>query len=278
MIQISLEGQVAIVTGGSTGIGKAIVSTLAEAGAEVVIVDRDKEKGEPLAAQHRNNGREMAFLEMDLYNTSNFNQVVNFTNEQFGRIDLLVNCAGIYPSKPAFSVTEEEWNRVLDLNLKAPFFLAQEAARYMMNNHIKGSIINIASTAATMARPGVAHYCSSKAGLVMLTRVLALEWAQYGIRVNSVCPGLVETEALMATLTTPELQKEHEEKISKAPLMRAADPDEIARGVLYFADSKSAGFITGQSLYIDGGYTAGQTFSAFKDIVIANSTNSGLLK
>jgi NAD(P)-dependent dehydrogenase (short-subunit alcohol dehydrogenase family) len=271
MIQISLEGQVAIVTGGSTGIGKAIAGTLIEAGGKVIIVDRDREKGESWINQHQNYEKDLAFLEMDLYKISDFKQVVDFANQQFGRIDLLVNCAGIYPSQPAFSVTEEDWNRVLDLNLKVPFFLAQQVGAYMVNEHIKGSIINIASTAATMARPGVAHYCSSKAGLVMLTRVLALEWAQYGIRVNSVCPGLVETETLMTTLTTSAVRKEHEEKISKIPLMRAADPEEIAKGVLYFADNKSASFITGQTLYIDGGYTAGQTFSAFKDIDAASS-------
>lgn len=266
MIVISLEGQAAIVTGGSAGIGKAIVNTLIEAGAKVMIIDKDKENGELLAASHQENGKNAAFLELDLYNTSSYEQAIDFTLQQFGRIDLLVNCAGVYPTQPALSVTEKDWDRVFDLNLKAPFFMAQKAAEWMAQKKVKGSIINIASTAATMARPGVAHYCASKAGVVMMTRVLALEWAQYGIRVNAVCPGLVETDTLMATLTTPELQREHKEKISKAPLQRAAEPEEIARGVLYFADNKSASFITGQALYIDGGYTAGQTFSTFKGI------------
>lgn len=267
LIDVSLKGQTAIVTGGSNGIGEAVANTLMKAGANVLVVDREQPQKGKWSVSSSQTDAQVDFFLMNLYETEKLKQIVAYADEQFGRIDLLVNCAGIYPSQPALTITEGHWNRVLDLNLKVPFFLAQAVADYMIERQIKGSIINIASTAAAMARPGVAHYCSSKAGLVMLTRVLALEWAQHGIRVNAVCPGLVETEALLASLTTQDLQKEHQEKISKAPLMRAAKPEEIAQSVLFFADNAAAGFITGQAFYIDGGYTAGQTFTTFKDIL-----------
>lgn len=263
-MQVMLNGQVAIVTGGSTGIGAAIVKAFIAAGAKVVIVDRDQEKGSKLV---REVGENATFLAKDLYKISELFEIVEFAHQTFGRIDCLVNCAGMYPSQPALNITEQDWERVIDLNLKVPFFLSKAVVQYMIKLGIKGSIVNISSTSALMARPGVVHYCSSKAGLAMQTRVLALEWAQYDIRVNAVSPGLVETDTLLASLITPELQKEHQEKLAKAPLQRAADPMEIAMGVLYFADNQSAGFITGQSLYIDGGYTAGQTFEAFKKMV-----------
>lgn len=259
-MQVNLHDQVAIVTGGSAGIGAAIVKAFIAAGAKVIIVDREQEKGKKLV---RESGENAAFLAKDLYKISELPEIVEFAHQTFGRIDCLVNCAGMYPSQPALMITENDWDRVIDLNLKVPFFLSQTVVQYMIQYGIKGSIVNISSTAALMARPGVVHYCASKAGLAMQIRVLALEWAQYGIRVNAVSPGLVETDTLLASLTTPELQKEHQEKIAKAPLQRAAEPAEIAMGVLYFADNQSAGFITGQSLYIDGGYTAGQTFASF---------------
>jgi NAD(P)-dependent dehydrogenase (short-subunit alcohol dehydrogenase family) len=143
------------------------------------------------------------------------------------------------------------------------FFLNQAIARTMIEKKISGSLINITSTASEVARPGVVHYCSSKAGVKMMTQVLALELAPYNIRVNAVGPGLVETETLMNTLTTEKAVKEHEEKLSYSPLQRAAGVEEIADGVLYFASSKSS-YVTGQTLLIDGGYSAGRIFKSLQ--------------
>lgn len=224
-MQVNLNGQVAIVTGGSAGIGEVIVKAFVSAGAKVVIIDLNQEKGNKLV---REIGGEAVFMAKDLYRISELTEIVEFAHQSFGRIDCLVNCAGMYPSQPALTITEQDWDGIIDLNLKVPFFLSQAVVQYMIQHRIKGAIVNISSTAAIMARPGVVHYCSSKAGLAMQTRVLALEWAQHGIRVNAISPGLVETDTLLASLTTPELQNEHLEKLSKTPLLRAAEPIEIA--------------------------------------------------
>ncbi len=264
MMADSLKDKAAIVTGGSSGIGSATVKWLLEAGMKVAIVDVDKRKAETLQKAGARSDH-LVFVEQDLLQFSSLDHVVRTVDDHFGRIDLLVNCAGIFPFKPVLDMAEEEWDNVLDLNLKAPVFLSKVVANYMIQRGIKGSIIHIASTAATMPRAGTAHYAVSKAGLVMLTRVLALEWASYGIRVNAVCPGVVETETLMSSLVTNKLREEHREKISKIPLSRAAHPDEIAKSVLYLADDEFAGFITGQAVTIDGGYTAGQVYKTWLD-------------
>ncbi|MFB5192546.1 SDR family NAD(P)-dependent oxidoreductase [Alicyclobacillus fastidiosus] len=256
MPRAGFERKVAVVTGGSQGIGSAITQALLASGATVVCIDRVK----PEVAEGA-----VHFAEADLYDSQAIEYVVEETVRQFDHIDILVNCAGIYPSKPAIAIDEAEWDAVLDLNLKAPFLLCRAVAKTMIQRHIPGSIVNIASTAAQSARPGVAHYASSKAGLVMLTRVLALEWAPYQIRVNAVCPGLVETDTLMKSLSTPTLMEEHREKAAKIPLGRAAKPGEIAEAVLNFVDPATSSYTTGQALFIDGGYTAGQTFATFKE-------------
>lgn len=258
MIRDGIANKVAVVTGAHQGIGKSIADEMIAAGAFVIAVDRTK----PSTASKSSDA--VSFIQANLYDTSNIDKVVEEMFELFGRIDILVNCAGIYPSKPAIAITENEWDAVLDLNLKVPFMLNRTVAKEMIRQGMPGSIVNIASTAAQNARPGAAPYCASKAGLVMLTRVLALEWAPYQIRVNAVCPGLVETETLMNTLTTPTLIAEHKEKIAKTPMQRGAKPEEIAEVVLTLADSTRSGYITGQALYVDGGYTAGQTFATFK--------------
>lgn len=263
MIGDSLRDQVAIVTGGSSGIGSAIVKELLSSGMRVVIVDIDKKKAEDSIQQYGTMDK-VAVVELDLTHTSSLQQVTETANKRFGRIDLLVNCAGIFPSKPILLMIEDEWDHVINLNMKAPFFLSQVVARYMIEKKMTGSILNIASTAASMPRAGISHYAASKAGLVMLTRVMALEWAPYGIRVNAVCPGVVETETLKTGLQTERLQKEHEEKISKMPLSRAVLPEEVAKTVLYLADPVYSGSVMGQALHIDGGYTAGQVFTTFR--------------
>jgi NAD(P)-dependent dehydrogenase (short-subunit alcohol dehydrogenase family) len=262
LINESLKDQVAIVTGGYSGIGKAIVSELLEANMKVVLVDNKIENDESeLGTQQQN--QNLAFMNFNLLDTHLLEDIIEYSDKKFGRLDLLVNCAGMYPSSPALKIPETEWDHVMDLNLKAPFFLSKAFAKYLIRNNNGGTIINLASTAASMPRSGISHYATSKAGLVMLTRVLALEWASANIRVNAICPGVVKTNTLMSSLKTEELQKEHEEKISKIPFAREASPNEIAKSVLYLANNEYSGYITGQSIYIDGGYTSGQVFTSF---------------
>ena len=254
-----IRNQVAIVTGGSSGIGKAITQELLEANMKVIVVDIVEPGEDELFKGFKN----VAYIQFDLFNTSSFHEIIDFTNETFGGIDLLINCAGVYPSKPALQIGEDEWDQVIDLNLKVPFLLSKKTANYMIKKKTGGSIINIASSAASMPRPGISHYAASKAGLVMLTRVLALEWAPFSIRVNAICPGVVETDTLLFSLKTEQMYQEHKEKISKIPLARAATPNDITKSVLFLANPAYSGYITGQSIYIDGGYTSGQVYSSF---------------
>lgn len=255
-----------LITGSGAGIGKGIARKFIEEGADVFLVDINEEKLVETKEELQNiagMNQEIFLLSGDLCCSPFRKKVVDQAVLSLGKIDVLVNSAGIYPSKPALEITEKDWDAVLDLNLKAVFFLNQAVAQTMIEKKISGSLINITSTASEVARPGVVHYCSSKAGAKMMTQVLALELAPYNIRVNALGPGLVETETLMKTLTTEKAVKEHEEKLSYSPLQRAAGVEEIASGVLYFASSK-ASYVTGQTLLIDGGYSAGRIFKSLQ--------------
>jgi NAD(P)-dependent dehydrogenase (short-subunit alcohol dehydrogenase family) len=262
MQNLSFENQSVIITGSGSGIGKGIAERFVKAGANVYLVDINEKqltqtKGDLIQLTTFNQNVESAVG--DLRSKAFRKKIIEEASNKLGKIDCLINCAGIYPSKPFLSISEEDWDQVLDLNLKAVFFLNQAAAQTMIENNIKGKIVNISSTASEVARPGVAHYCTSKAGLKMLTQVMALELAPHGIRVNALGPGLVETETLMNTLTTEQAKREHEEKLSYSPMQRAALVDEIVDGVMYFASDFSS-YVTGQTLLIDGGYSAGRVF------------------
>jgi NAD(P)-dependent dehydrogenase (short-subunit alcohol dehydrogenase family) len=153
----------------------------------------------------------------------------------------------------------DEWDRVLGLNLRAPFLLSQAFARHVARAGSPGNAVNIASSAGVVARPGIAHYCASKAGLMMLTKVLAIEWAEHDVRVNAVAPGLVETPGVGELLRSEEGRREHRKKLTRIPMSRIGEPREIAEAVLYLASDASS-YITGHTLFVDGGYSAGHTF------------------
>jgi len=260
MTKYSLQRQSAIITGAASGIGKGIAKAFLEAGASVFLVDVAQEKLAETAKELEHLGQ-VHILSADLRKRGIAAKIMNGALEAYDQVNVLVNCAGIYPSTPALEITEEEWEQVFDLNVKGGFFLAQAAAGSMVRKGIAGRIINITSTASEVARPGVVHYCASKAAAKMLTQVLALEWAPYGIRVNALGPGLVETETVLKTLMSEESQKEHREKLSYCPLQRAALVEEIANGVLFFATEQSS-YVTGQTLLVDGGYSAGRVFQS----------------
>lgn len=248
--------QVAVVTGAASGIGRELVLAMTEAGARVLAVDRD---GRGLEDTCSLVGGVAEPLILDLLEDTAGERVVEGAVGTFGGIDVLVNCAGIFPSSPALELATVEWDLVLGLNLRAPFLLSQAAARHMVGVREGGNIVNVASAAGAIARPGVAHYCSSKAGLIMLTKVLAIEWAEHDIRVNAVAPGLVETPGVEDLLRTEEGRQEHEQKLAKIPLARTGKPQEIAETVIFLA-SDAASFVTGHALFVDGGYSAGHTF------------------
>lgn len=252
-----------IVTGAAAGIGKAIAGEFMASGAKVLLVDYNAQLLAKTCAEF--NSDRVAGLVADMSTAPDVQQeIVQVAVEKFGSLDILVNNAGAYPSKMALDITVADWDKLFDLNVRGYFFMAQQAAKYMIEHTESGNIINISSTASVAARPGVTHYCATKAAVKMMTQGLALEWAKHKIRVNSVAPGLIETEALLASLKTTEEQDEHKEKLSYCPIERAGLGTEIAEAVMFLADNNKAAFITGHVMFVDGGYTAGKLYSTKK--------------
>jgi NAD(P)-dependent dehydrogenase (short-subunit alcohol dehydrogenase family) len=257
MVDLRLDGKAAVVTGAASGIGREIVLSLSEADVRILAVDRDGpnlEKTCSLAGE-----ASTLPLVVDLLEDKAPETITSEAIGAFGRIDVLVNCAGVFPSTPAIRLSTEEWDRVFGINARATFLCAQAAARHMIEMGAPGTIINIASPAGVIARPGAAHYCASKAAVIMLTKALAIEWAEHDIRVNAVAPGLVETAGVEDLLVTEEGRREHKRKIARIPLARTGEPREIADAVIFLA-SDAASFVTGHTLFVDGGYSAGHTF------------------
>ena len=252
-----LAERVAVVTGAASGIGQELVLAMSEAGAIILAVDRDAPELDETCSLV--GSPRVAPLVLDLLEDRTEKRVVEGAVDVFGGIDVLVNCAGVFPSSPALELSSQEWDLVLSLNLRVPFLLSQAIARSMVGAGRAGNIVNVASAAGAIARPGVAHYCASKAALIMLTKVLAIEWAEHDIRVNAVAPGLVETPGVEDLLRTEEGKREHEQKLAKIPLARTGRPREVAETVIFLA-SDTASFVTGHTLFVDGGYSAGHTF------------------
>jgi NAD(P)-dependent dehydrogenase (short-subunit alcohol dehydrogenase family) len=253
-----LRDKVAVVTGAASGIGREISRVLSTAGAKIVAVDRDRTGLEETCSSIENG--EALPLTVDLMEDGAEEGIVERAVGTFGGLDVLVNCAGVFPTSPALKLANEEWDHVLGINLRAPFLCSRAAARWMEGERRPGNIVNIASAAGTIARPGIAHYAASKAALIMLTKVLAIEWAEHDIRVNAVAPGLVETPGVtQGLLDTEGGRQEHLRKLDKIPMARAGEPCEIAEAVLFLASDNSS-FVTGHTLYVDGGYSAGHTF------------------
>jgi NAD(P)-dependent dehydrogenase (short-subunit alcohol dehydrogenase family) len=235
---ISLSGQTAVVTGGARGIGKAIVDRLAEAGATVYATDAAPEPGSDLVALDVTESTAVAALTR---------QVI----EDTGRLDVWVNNAGLYPSQPLLEMTDADWDAVLDVNLKGAFVGAREAARQMVEAGNGGIIINIASVSGYRGRKTLAHYSSSKHGLRGLTRSLAVELGEYGIRSLAIAPTMIVTPGTQAA--TPAGQSGHSTDVySQLPLGRPGVPDDVARVALFCA-SPLAAFMTGSTLAVDAG-------------------------
>lgn len=244
-------------TGAACGLGRAISRGFWTAGSNVLGVDRDREGLSALIDEFGDGRFEAA--EVDLTAENAGQALIEAATSKYGSVDILVNCAGVFPSTPALDISRKEWRDVLGLNLDSCFFCSQALAQYLVAEDRSGSIVNVASAAGIAARPGVAHYSASKAGLMMLTKALALEWAEHGIRVNAVAPGVVETAGVTSRLTTEEAVQEHEKKIARIPLGRPAEIQEVVETVTFIASDRSS-FVTGHTLVVDGGYSVGHTF------------------
>lgn len=249
-----LSGQVAIITGASSGIGRAVAQKFTEHGAKVALAARRQEKLEDLAREITGAGGEILVVPTDVLQKDQIQNLVNETVKKWGKIDILVNNAGVLRMASFLEMPEEDWDLVVDVNLKGQFLVAQAVARVMKENHY-GRIVNTASIASGQQGVGVAmaaHYTASKGGVVALTEAMAIELAPYGILVNALAPGLIETEMTEAIIQD---QQALQGFLSQVPLKRAGKTEEMANVVLFLA-SKENSYMTGSMIVADGGWLA----------------------
>jgi len=249
--KLSLAGRVAIVTGASRGIGRAIALGFAEAGADVVVCSRTLPDLEKVAEEIRALGRRSLAVTADIAIKSEVDNLMQKTVEHFGTIDILVNNAAINVMRPLIELREDGWDKVMNVGLKGYFLCSQAAAKVLIERK-SGNIINMASAAAAKANPTLGAYSISKAGVVMLTRVLAVDLARHNIRVNAIGPSIVRTEFSQPLWSNPDALKSIEAQV---PLGRIAETGDIV-GIALFLSSDLAGYITGQTIYVDGGTMA----------------------
>ena len=246
----SLAGKAALVTGGKRGIGKAIALAFAEAGADVAICSRGVEDGEleATAGEIRKFGRRSLAIQADTNRKSDVDPMVERVMAEFGRVDILVNNAGILVRSSLLDISEEDLDKLLGIDLRAYILCAQAVGRIMVKQK-RGNIINISTQHAFKANPGFGPYGIAKAGVVLLTRVLARELGVYGIRANGIAPGLTRTEFSRATWTNPGLLKEIEGTL---PLGRIGEPEDVAKAALFLASEVSS-YVTGHTILMEGG-------------------------
>jgi NAD(P)-dependent dehydrogenase (short-subunit alcohol dehydrogenase family) len=250
--RFDFSNQVALVTGAARGLGRTMALSLAEAGADVALGLRDRSTGGEVVAEIEALGRRALPLQMDVTRLDEVYGGVDRTVGELGRLDVLVNNAGVGPENPAEDVREDDFDVTVAVNLKGTFFVSQAAGRAMIRQG-GGRIVNLSSQAGFVALPGEAIYCMTKAGVAHLTKCLAIEWGRHGITVNAVAPTFIATPGTAEALEEPEFRADVIERI--AALHRVGEPTEVAGAVLFLA-SPAASLITGETLLIDGGWTA----------------------
>lgn len=252
---MDLKGKVAIITGARRGMGRSHALALAKAGAKVVVSDISEEDCQKVCQEIEKEGGEAMAVKCDVSNKKEVEEMVRKTVEKFGKIDILVNNAGIAQFVPFLEMTEEDWDRTLDINLKGYFLCAQAVAREMVKQK-SGVIINIASVAMGqqgIGFPNIVHYCASKGGIVGMTEALAVELAPYNIRVNTISPGMIETLMIDPLKQDPKMM---EAMLARIPMHRVGKPEEVSNLVLFLASDQSS-YMTGSTVVIDGGWLAG---------------------
>lgn len=249
-----LSGKVAIVTGGTKGLGYGIVMKLAGAGAKVVITSRHQEDCDAVAAEVKELGGEAVGFKTDVQNVDEVNALIQKTVEKYGRLDIMVNNAGVAVTKRLTDMTESEYDRVVDSNLKSVYFGGQAAAKQMIEQGEGGKIINMCSIGGTKGNNQLSTYGASKAGAINLTKSMAWEWGRYGISVNAICPGYVKTALNAEALENPKFK---EKTLKNIPLRRFGTVDEIANLTLFLASDNMCPMIDGAAIIADMGATLG---------------------
>lgn len=244
-----LTGRVAVVTGGTSGIGKEIALALGGSGARVAVAGRDATRGEGAVGELGDAGVEARFVAADVGDPDQATALVEDTAGVWGGVDILVNCAGVGGGRPSLEVTPEDWRRTVDIDLTGPFFASQAMARDCIRRGRGGAIVNVTSISGLLGYAGEAAYGAAKGGLTMLTRVLAVEWATHGIRVNALAPTWFYTPMAKGVLDDPGLLAE---KLRSIPLGRPGQVQD-AHGAALFLASEASAFVTGQVLCVDGG-------------------------
>ena len=253
----NVDGRVAMVTGAGQGIGRGIALRLAREGFDVAVLDVNGETARAVSDEVEAMGQRAMTLVVDLYDVPAIGEAVDRLVRGWGRVDVLVNNAGTVPIKPLMEITEVDWDRVLDLNLKATFFCLQAVGRVMMAQH-SGCIVNMTSISGLGPRPDQTHYAAAKAGVISLTLSAALTFAPYGITVNAVCPGIVDTPLTRqihldrGRLAGISMEESLARKVAQIPLGRIETPEDVA-GVVAFLVSSDGAYITGQTIVVDGG-------------------------
>lgn len=251
---MKLRGQVAVITGAGSGIGYAIAQRFADEGAHVAIAEVNPETGEAAAAALRGDGYVASFYPTDVTNRASVQAMVEATLRDHGRIDILVNNAGIAIIGPSETFSEQDWRTSIEVMQTGVFFCSQAIGQVMIRQKA-GNIVNVSSINGFAAFPERLAYCAAKAAVIMMTKVLAIEWAEHNIRVNAVAPGVTKTPLVAKVIASGIVREEM--YTNRTPMRRLARPEEIARAVLYLASDDSS-FVTGEVLTVDGGWTAYQ--------------------
>lgn len=249
-----LKGKVVIITGSRRGMGRAHALAFAKEGARVVVSDISLEDCQEVVDEIASQGGEAIAIKCDVTKKEEIEEMVRKTIEKWGRVDVLVNNAGICQFKPFLQLTEEDWERTIDINLKGYFLCAQRVAHEMAKQK-SGVIINIASIAmgqVGVGFPNITHYCASKGGIVAMTEAMAIELAPFNIRVNAIAPGAIETPMIDPLKQDPKMM---EATLARVPLHRVGRPEEVSNLVLFLA-SEASSYMTGSTVVIDGGWLA----------------------